>query len=675
MPYPLNIFPTEESASNKTEILFVLPSFTMTSLLQPNHQDTNFLLNGSTAGKDIPESKKMASCENVAECGDNKTNLIVNYLPQSMTQEEIRVLFATVGKIASCKLIRDKTTGQSLGYGFVNFVDAEDARKAINLFNGMRLRNKTIKVSLARPSSESIKGANLYICGLPKSIGQKDLEALFSRCGKIITSRLLADPVTGASKGVGFIRFDQRSEAESAIQQLNGYQIPGSSEPITVKFANCPSPSKLLNGLVPTTLAVDALLNASAAAAAAAGIPSPTDAIAALASLSSGGFVNPVLSSALLNPIPTASPADLLSELSKQGLQPTTSGLEIVAALRDQQQQQQQQQMSYLLQAAGLGYLNNFLTSPTPGCAQRKTWRNAGLPGGPVQGFSGTKMRYSPLAGCSVPLKPLNSAILQNVGDSVNPMAGPRNTSRSNIGSPLDSKSLSAMVAAAAASSGASLPLGRLPFAVNSSGAGSNNPLLACSPLMSAGVEALSVLTPGAPQSVGLPVGPALTNPLTYPTTGQSVPAGQHPALMSGLCDLTEPWASAAAAAAAAVVGMTRQPISTRAADTATLKAGQQPRQQAAILRLSNLPSDVTEATVRQLFAAFPSLSAVVMMPSGVSNSLEACVVMQNHEEASAATRYLNGCLIKNMPIEVRQVLADSTLLSPTFQLAPSPAS
>ncbi|VDL94557.1 unnamed protein product [Schistocephalus solidus] len=440
----------------------------MTSLVQPNRQDTTkFLLNGSSSpgvnqtssrGMDLPEQTKMASCENNAECGDNKTNLIVNYLPQSMTQEEIRVLFAAVGKIASCKLIRDKTTGQSLGYGFVNFVDAEDATKAIKLFNGMRLRNKTIKlqftflsllaclsisllfvhfnsmvvalwhlapfyvqvisahayvpihppappllfrqpvaltcpslqVSLARPSSESIKGANLYICGLPKSIGQKDLEALFSRCGKIITSRLLADPVTGASKGVGFIRFDQRSEAESAIRQLNGYQIPGSSEPITVKFANCPSPNKLLNGLVPTTLAVDALLNASAAAAVATGIPGATDsstAIAALASLSTGGFVNPVLPSALLNPMPTAAAttADLLSELSKQGLQPTASGLELVAALREQQQQQQQhqQQMSYILQAAGLGFLNNFLLSPTSGCAQRKTWRNAGLPGGP----------------------------------------------------------------------------------------------------------------------------------------------------------------------------------------------------------------------------------------------------------------------------------------------------
>lgn len=42
---------------------------------------------------------------------DSKTNLIVNYLPQTMTQEEIRSLFSSIGEVESCKLIRDKTTG------------------------------------------------------------------------------------------------------------------------------------------------------------------------------------------------------------------------------------------------------------------------------------------------------------------------------------------------------------------------------------------------------------------------------------------------------------------------------------------------------------------------------------------------------------------------------------
>ena len=47
--------------------------------------------------------------------------------------------------------------------------------------------------------------------------------------------------LTGLSKGVGFIRFDQRVEAERAIQELNGTIPKGSAEPITVKFANNPS--------------------------------------------------------------------------------------------------------------------------------------------------------------------------------------------------------------------------------------------------------------------------------------------------------------------------------------------------------------------------------------------------------------------------------------------------
>jgi RNA recognition motif-containing protein len=42
----------------------------------------------------------------------SKTNLIVNYLPQTMTQEEIRSLFASIGEVESCKLIRDKVTGK-----------------------------------------------------------------------------------------------------------------------------------------------------------------------------------------------------------------------------------------------------------------------------------------------------------------------------------------------------------------------------------------------------------------------------------------------------------------------------------------------------------------------------------------------------------------------------------
>lgn len=57
-----------------------------------------------------------------AATDDSKTNLIVNYLPQNMTQEEFRSLFGSIGEIESCKLVRDKITGMLffniLGLGF-----------------------------------------------------------------------------------------------------------------------------------------------------------------------------------------------------------------------------------------------------------------------------------------------------------------------------------------------------------------------------------------------------------------------------------------------------------------------------------------------------------------------------------------------------------------------------
>lgn len=59
------------------------------------------------------------------------------------------------------------------------------------------LNCNSFQVSYARPSSEAIKGANLYVSGLPKNMTQQDLEALFSPYGRIITSRILCDNITG----------------------------------------------------------------------------------------------------------------------------------------------------------------------------------------------------------------------------------------------------------------------------------------------------------------------------------------------------------------------------------------------------------------------------------------------------------------------------------------------
>ncbi|BES94549.1 unnamed protein product [Nesidiocoris tenuis] len=165
---------------------------------------------------------------------DIHTNLIVNYLPQSMKQDEFVQIFSSVGDLKSAHLVMNKNTGESLAYGFVNYKRREDAEQAISTLNGLKLGPKVIKVSHARPSSEEIKGANLYIAGLPKNMPLQQLESLFGKYGTIINSKIINDSIGG----VGFIRYDKRVQAETAMKELNGNVPPGLEKPIVVKFAN-----------------------------------------------------------------------------------------------------------------------------------------------------------------------------------------------------------------------------------------------------------------------------------------------------------------------------------------------------------------------------------------------------------------------------------------------------
>lgn len=74
--------------------------------------------NGSIHGVNVSCGMNMSGSAGSPNNGSNngleesKTNLIVNYLPQTMTQEEIRSLFSSIGEVESCKLIRDKITGE-----------------------------------------------------------------------------------------------------------------------------------------------------------------------------------------------------------------------------------------------------------------------------------------------------------------------------------------------------------------------------------------------------------------------------------------------------------------------------------------------------------------------------------------------------------------------------------
>jgi RNA recognition motif-containing protein len=81
-------------------------------------------------------------------------NIYVSNLSFNVQDEDLREFFSEYGEVTSAKVIMDKDTGKSRGFGFVEMPDDEAARKAIAELEGATVENRTIRVTEARPKEE-----------------------------------------------------------------------------------------------------------------------------------------------------------------------------------------------------------------------------------------------------------------------------------------------------------------------------------------------------------------------------------------------------------------------------------------------------------------------------------------------------------------------------------------
>lgn len=79
------------------------------------------------------------------------TNLFVGNLPFSVDSNRLAEIFAEAGNVTSAKVISDKYSGRSRGFGFVEMASAEEAQKAIEMFNGKDIDGRPLVVNEARP--------------------------------------------------------------------------------------------------------------------------------------------------------------------------------------------------------------------------------------------------------------------------------------------------------------------------------------------------------------------------------------------------------------------------------------------------------------------------------------------------------------------------------------------
>eukprot|EP00668_Euglena_longa_P026329 GGOE01032952.1.p1 GENE.GGOE01032952.1~~GGOE01032952.1.p1 ORF type:complete len:571 (+),score=153.86 GGOE01032952.1:41-1714(+) len=169
---------------------------------------------------------------------ENHTNVYVSGLPRTVTDDIFLELVSQFGQIFSSKVVRKTTTDPPVG--FVQYTSAVAAQHAVNILDGRVFGGATLKAKMALRDKDkgvdSKPSANLYICNLPSSFTTADLRRTFEPHGRIVSLVALTDPVTGRSRGTGFVRFSSVKEARQAKEAMHGFLLRPDL-PLEVKFA------------------------------------------------------------------------------------------------------------------------------------------------------------------------------------------------------------------------------------------------------------------------------------------------------------------------------------------------------------------------------------------------------------------------------------------------------
>ncbi|KAG0095100.1 hypothetical protein BGZ93_006326 [Podila epicladia] len=167
-----------------------------------------------------------------APYGDMRTSLWMGELEPWMDENWIRGAWYTAGEQVSVKMIRDKYSGASAGYCFVELPNPAAAAKAINTLNGMLIpgTNKVFKLNWASGggmASSTASGAgqefSVFVGDLSAEVTEFMLVTKFQeRYMSCRSAKIMTDPTTGVSRGYGFVRFTDESEQIRALHEMQG---------------------------------------------------------------------------------------------------------------------------------------------------------------------------------------------------------------------------------------------------------------------------------------------------------------------------------------------------------------------------------------------------------------------------------------------------------------------
>ncbi|WOH13844.1 hypothetical protein DCAR_0933355 [Daucus carota subsp. sativus] len=179
---------------------------------------------------------------------ENKT-IWIGDLQAWMDEAYLQSCFAPSGEAISVKLIRNKQTGQSEKFGFIEFLSHAAAEKILQSYNGtvmpntdqaFRLNWSTFSTGERRQDGGS--DLSIFVGDLASDVTDAMLHETFaSRYSSVRGAKVVVDASTGRPKGYGFVRFGDENEKSRAMTEMNGQYC--SSRPMRISIATPKKPS------------------------------------------------------------------------------------------------------------------------------------------------------------------------------------------------------------------------------------------------------------------------------------------------------------------------------------------------------------------------------------------------------------------------------------------------